>query len=528
MTVPCGVFPLRSLWARSAAPLALLVMLAALSLRDAPLNLDGQPADSWIYVAISDQPQVFTAQPWGYRVLGPWLVHLLPGSFGFEHLSPAALALSGVLLALYLRRLGHGQMVALAAVAAFGLSAPVSESVANPYLCEPMAVLVETGFLLAVASGAGLGVLALLGVLAALSKEILLVLLPLVYFNRRPHTTRGGALVATALVALPALAATLLMRVSWTPQLHSVYAFPDPALVLAWLLPRLSEGHTGILLGGILPLALLGALRRKARPYLWATGYLVLALLFLPFVAWAYDPRPGRIPFFDATVRRLLIYALPVLLPLASIAVDRVRPHLAAPFAGLRTPRAAVNIAAFLAALVLGTTPLWAMDPYRRIELNRGGLYGPVIRAVCHQSLRMAEQLERGDWASYPIAANDPRAWRLRWFLRDGWGSFPYYERRVAMQAREASILLPCLRPRPLELALVVMARTPTTVEVRVNDSPLGTLDVGAQSREQRLSIPTAPLFRGDNLLSFVVSGRDDPGLEFYRLALRATRDSGS
>ena len=98
-----------------------------------------------------------------------------------------------------------------------------------------------------------------------------------------------------------------------------------------WLLPRLGEGETGILLGGVLPLALLGALRRKSRPYLWAAGYLAAAFLLLPFVAWAYDPRPNRIPFFDATVRRLLIYALPVLLPLAALAVDRLLPHLKAP-----------------------------------------------------------------------------------------------------------------------------------------------------------------------------------------------------
>lgn len=503
-------------------------MLAAMAWREAPFNLDGQPADSWIYTAISDEPAVFTAQPWGFRVLGPWLVHLLPAWVGFERLSPAALALTGVLVFLYLRRWGHGPAVALLAVAAFAFSAPLAVSLDNPYLSEPVTVLAETAFLLAVSSGAGLGVLALLGVLAALSKEILLVLLPLVYFDRRLRTTRARALAAAALVALPALAATLLMRTAWVPHLRTVYALPDPHIVTTWLLPRLGEGQTGILLGGVLPLALLGALRREARPYLRVAGYLALALLVLPFVAWAYDPRPGRIPFFDATVRRILIYALPVLLPLAALAVDRVLPHFSPPAPAERRPNRRLDLAAFVVAAALGLAPLWAMDPYRRIELNRGGLYGPVIRAVCHQSLRLAELVERGGWAVYPIAEKDPRAWRIRWFLRDGWGSFPYYERRVAMQAREASVLLPCLRPRELELALVVTAQARNTVEVRVNGSRLGQLEADAELREQRLAVPAGPLFRGDNLLSFVLAGADGAALEFHKLAVRAAPPAGS
>ncbi len=518
----------RSLWPRAGPLLALLVVLAAVAWRDAPFNLDGQPADSWIYTAISDEPAVFTAQPWGFRVLGPWLVHLLPAWVGFERLSPAALALTGALVFVYLRRWGSGPAVALLAVAAFAFSAPVAVSIDNPYLCEPVTVLAEVAFLLAVQSGAGLGVLALAGVLAALSKEILVVLLPLVYFERRLRGSQARALGAAALVALPALAAHLLMRAAWVPHLRTVYAPPDPGLVTTWLLPRLGEGETGILLGGVLPLALLGALRRKSRPYLWAAGYLAAAFLFLPFVAWAYDPRPNRIPFFDATVRRLLIYALPVLLPLAALAVDRVLPHMRPADAVVPRPRRALNVAAFVVALALGLSPLWAMDDYRRIELNRGGLYGPVIRAVCHQSLRLAELIERGGWAAYPISDKDPRAWRIRWFLRDGWGSFPYYDRRVAPQAREASVLLPCLRPRPLELELAATAPAATPLEVRVNGSKVGQVEVDAQGREQRLRIPAELLFKGDNLLAFVATGPEKPELEFHKLAVRAATGAGS
>jgi hypothetical protein len=63
---------------------------------------------------------------------------------------------------------------------------------------------------------------------------------------------------------------------------------------------------------------------------------------------------------------------------------------------------------------------------------------------------------------------------------------------------------------------------------VSVNGSRLGRLEVDAQPREQRLAVPAAPLFRGDNLLSLVVGGADDAGLEFHRLAVRATAEAGS
>ena len=34
--------------------------------------------DAFVYMTMADEPAFFTAAPWGYRVLGPRLVHLLP------------------------------------------------------------------------------------------------------------------------------------------------------------------------------------------------------------------------------------------------------------------------------------------------------------------------------------------------------------------------------------------------------------------------------------------------------------------
>lgn len=373
------------------------------------------------------------------------------------------------------------------------------------------------------AAGAGLGVLALLGVLAGLSKEIQLVLLPLVYLARR-HEGPGRGLAA-ALVAVPALTATVLMRVWWQPQMQATYPVPSFA-TLGVAVERLGERwrDTGILLAGVTPLALAGALRAKARPFLRTYGYLGLAFLLLPFVAWMYDARPGRVPFFGDTVHRLLAYALPVLLPLALLALDRVFPLVEPRASKAARPRKLANA---LAALALATSPLWGLDRYRRAEF-RGSLSGPAVRAICRQSLKAAALLEQGrsvvlDPDALRFTEEDPRLSRTRWFLREGWGDFPYFETgEVLMQGRVASLLVPCFRPADLDLTITLSAPRDTPLHVELNGLPLGTLVVRPEAREQRLRLPASALIRGDNLLGLVATGDEPPRARFLRLVLEA------
>lgn len=509
--------------------LAVVVATAALLVQPGPRPLDLLPLDAWIYSAMADEPSVFTARPWGYRLLGPWLVHGLFGTHqGFAHLTRAALLLASMSVFAFLRRLGHGEIASLAAVAAFALSAPAGLALRQAYLCEPLSVLLEVSFLLGVASGAGLGVLALLAVLAALSKEILLVLLPLVYLARRQEEGRLRALRAAALVALPALAVTALLRLWWTPQFRTPpFHLPDLGL-LPLALERLvdSWGKTGLLLGGLTPLAAIGAFTPAARSFRRRYGYLPAAFLILPFVAWIYDPRPGRVPFFGATVERLLIYAVPLLLPLALLAVDRVVRLPAVSLRPSRPPRPLVNRAAALLALVLAAMPLWGLDRYRRIEIL-APLHGPVVRALCRESLRMAARVARGDEVSFDPAwsvtsETNPRLSRIRWFLRDGWGDFPCYgEGEIVMTGARASILLPCSRPQRLELRLSLSATRETVVGVEVNGLPLSPIRVLTEPGEQRLRVPRSALFRGDNLLSLVATAGSTPQLRLRGVRIR-------
>jgi len=508
--------------------LVLLVASAALVWQPCSLPLELLPADSWLYAAMADEPTVFTARPWGYRLLGPWLVHWLFESHrGFAYLAPTALVLASLLLFLFLRRLGHGQSVSLAAAAVFALSGPVAVGLENPYLCEPLTVLLEITFLLAVESGAGLGVLALLAVLAVLSKEILLVLLPVVFLARWPHEGIPRALRAAALVALPALTVTALMRVWWAPHLLTPYHLPD-ADVLPLALDRLqrSWAETGFWLGGVTPLALLGALTPAARPFLRRYGYLVVLFLALPFVAWIYDPRPGRLPFFGITVRRLLIYALPVLLPLALFAVTRILPRFVAPLRTRRRPRWLLNGLAAAGTLILAAFPFWGLDRYRRAQIL-GPLHGPVVRALCRESLRTATRLAQGEeilldpeWSV--TSRKNPKLIRIKWYLRDGWGPFPFYgSEDVVMRGRTASLHLPCLDPEDLELRLALSSPGETVVGVEVNGFLVGRLAVGPAPEAQLLRLPASALFRGDNVLGLVAVEDDHQEIRFGEARIR-------
>src|SRR5262249_39699940 len=74
----------------------------------------------------------------------------------------------------------------------------------------------------------------------------------------------------------------------------------------------------------------------------------------------------------------------------------------------------------------------------------------------------------------------------------------------LVMQAREASLLLPCLRPAEWELKLTLSAQPPARVEVWVNDRRLGEAVASEDPAPARFGVPAAALFRGDNLLRLV------------------------
>ena len=513
------------------AVLALLVALAALGLQqrrvsDPHVRYDrfSLPAfDAYVHVAMAERPAVFTVAPWGYRVLAPAAAAAQPGNAvqGFRRLAFLSLLAAAVLLHFFLRRIGLGPVPALLGAAAFALSPPVAESLRYVFLDEPLSSALEVAFLLALASGAGTGALALLLTVWALAKELWPLFLPLVLVREWRRGPRPALAAALAVAAGP-LAVTLILHEWWWRPPAAATVTGDagwleaPAIALAswrqWAGPMLVLGLT--------PVAVVGALRHRARPFAARYGWLAALLLFVPLLAASYVSGS----FFAADVTRLLLYALPVLIALALMAFFPLAPVPERPPAARAASGPSIAGAVAAAAFVLSLPLL--LDRYRRIDL-RGARDGPLVLALCRESLQAAQRLERGrpvvlDTATtgYEWGVSPPEEMgRMRWFLREGWGARAHYGTGdVIMREGRASLLVPCLRPRELEAVLRLDAPSPRPVELLVNGRRLGERIVGTSGDEVAVRVPADALFRGDNVLT--LSARDGPGLRFRSLVL--------
>ena len=489
--------------------------------------------DAYAYVAMAEQPAVFTVAPWGYRVLTPAIVRAFPGNVvrGFRDHMFIGLMAASLLLFAFLRRVGHGEAAALLAVAAFAISPAVAEVIRYPFLVEPVTVALEIAFLLALERRAGPASLALIATLGALSKELSLMLVPLVFFARWHERGTVRALVDTLLVGAPAVGATLILRSYWAPQIAGPtlnLGLSTLGVVAARLAESWQETLVGTLLAGLTPVALLGALTPRARPFLRRYGYLLFVTLALPLVAWINIGGPRPMAFFGPNTLRLLLFALPGLLSLALFALHAIVAHHEPPPPATLTPPRRVFVERTAAALlVVGLAGLvMGLDRYRRVDL-RGFRDGPLVLTLCRESLRTARRLEAGrpvTWTPESLrfewGVSNPREMdRMRWFLREGWGERPHYGTSdfVTREGR-ATFLIPRLAATPLTLQLQVEAPQPTTLAVTLNDRPVAAdLAVGPTPQPITLTLDASLFFRGDN----VVALRAEPGLVVREILLR-------
>jgi len=477
--------------------------------------------DSYVYVAMAERPAVFTVAPWGYRLGVPALVHALPSRNvvrGFRMVSLGAMSAAGGLLFLFLRGRGHVTWAALLGVCAFALAPPAARALETPFFGEPAGVLLIVAMLLAIERDAGWGMLALLSVVTTLAKDgvLVLTLVPALVIARWPRGPRGprGAVAGGLAAALPALLLPRALRWWWTPQIPVITA-PWNADLLRAAADTLREAWAPTLLaalaGGLVPLAILGALRREARPYVHRYAISIALLVAVAFLAWLNVPSREPVPLFGANFERILVYALPLLVPLALAALDRVVPNLHPPEAPAPPPPPLASPAAPLAAaLVVAALPFLLLDRYRRVDLQ-ATRDGPLVLALCRESARAAARLEAGDEVTFDPASrrfawgeSDPaQMGRMRWFLREGWGERAQYgTSEVVMHAASATLLLPVLTPVDLDLRLSVMGPAAQTLAASVNGAPLGSWRVAGGEDEQGFRVPARALFRGDNLLT--------------------------
>jgi hypothetical protein len=470
--------------------------------------------DAHVNLAMAEHPAVFTQAPQGFRILTPWIVASLPApkaTRGFRHVTLAALVAAGGALFLLLRRLRVPPWTALTAVALLGLSEPVGQALAHGFLAEPVDLALLLVLLWAVEAGAGPGVSGLLLAVGALSSDLPFLLLPVLALR---HAERGPrhAAAATLVAALPALAAALLLRGFWSAApaapLGSLALTPETA---GGLRPLPWDYLGPVTLGGVVPLAALGALRPEGRRFLLRYGYLLAAATALPFLpglvairySSLFDPGPP-----------LLLVALAFWLPLSAIG-------LAAP-AGAAAPRRApsmgTEMAAYLAAFATLAAVASGLDRYRRADLG-GRRDGPLALALTRESLRTARRLERGhgvrldERRRYAWGLSDPgRLGRMRWFLWGGWGELAHYGiGEIAMRGSRARLLLPSFGARDLEAELVMESARPVRLAVFLNGLRVGSARAGPGSPRSLVPLPRRALFRGDNVLTLLAT-RGEPG----------------
>jgi hypothetical protein len=459
--------------------------------------------DAHVYVAMAEEPRVFTVGPWGYRILLPAILGtFLPPRLivpGFEVAARVALVIVAGLLFVYLRVLGSTLRSGLLAVVAVMLTPSVDAVFANPFLVEPAALALLLLSLIVVEADAGPWAVALCFALLSLTKEIWILLLPLA-FHRHLFEGLGRAALRTLQVAAPAVLIQVLLRLMWSPQSGAAPSGVDYAVVLVTIASNFGAFALQYLLGGLALLSALALRRDEARDYLRRHALTLVPLLGLPLFAAAYTGGGAATSFFADDVRRLLIYVLPFA---AALAV-RLDPAPGEPVAFPPTPRLQ-QVAGGLVA-VLAISPL-ALDRYSRADLSTSR-DGPYVLGFTRETLRTARKLARGESVVLDPAERK-FAWgvsppnelsKLRFFLRDGFGPIAHYGiHDIKMRASSATLLVPLWEPRRLLIKARMDARESAWVTFRAGGTKVGEALVGPQAVEVTLAVDPERLFRGDN-----------------------------
>ncbi|GEM_PF-1080001 len=464
-------------------------------------NLPG--FDAHVYVAMAEEPRVFTLSPWGYRILLPALI----GAFApprlivpaFEWAAQASLIVASGLLFVYLRLLGATLRSSLLAVLAMMATPSVSAVFENPFLVEPFALALLLLALIAIERDIPWAI-ALSLLLLSLSKEIWVVLLPIVFLKSLNDGARGAGL-RTAMVAAPAAWIWLAIRFLWAPQSAGVRPSTDYLATLSSIITSFKDFAPDFLMGGLVVAALLGLSRPGAREYLKEHALTLLPLLVLPLFAAAYTGEGAATSFFKADVPRLLIYALPFVAALA-VHLDPAHTKAVRPSLVRRWSRPAV----VAGLIILGLSPR-ALDRYSRIDLSTTR-DGPYVLGFVRETLKTARKLERGETLVFD-PKNRTFAWgvsppnelgKLRFFLRDGFGPRAHYGiHDVRIREARASIILPVRRPQRLRVTATMDARASAWVTFLAGGRKVGEALIGPQAVAVTLDIAADRLFRGDN-----------------------------
>ena len=456
--------------------------------------------DGHVYDAMAESPRVFTLTPWGYRILEPWMVHLLPASspaVGFFWLNLFLLAGAIFVVGAWLRRLGFSSASAALASLAFAVSPPMRVVLDYQILVDPLAVFLLAVILLELIEP-DLLVLMALTTAAALTKETCLLVLTLlpIALVRRTGLARG--LFDSMVVSTPAIALSVLLRVAWGSPAPPRSSFAILDLTLGRMIASSWDLVTAAALSGLILPAVVG-LFRETSVALRIQGALLWIFTFGLILANPYHYSVSDLP-------RLSIFAWPALLPLAlaGLGLKRTPPPKGAPgrWSSLRTPLALLTLLTCL--ILVGIT-----DPYRRAPFRENPNPVALVGRV-RETLKTAGALERGEAfvfdarsGRFALPVREPfnltEGRRQRWFLYDGFGRDAAFGSGAPAFRQEARLLLPILVPRTLVVSMEFEGPGDAEVSVSLGGRHLASIRSGASGGT--FKIPPRLLTRGDNLL---------------------------
>ena len=139
-------------------------------------------ADAAVYVDMAANLRQFTTPPLGFRLMAPWLVHLLGWAplAGFALVNTVALLLTAVLVARSVTRLGAPPGAAWMAGALFLVSPATGMALTNPCLVDPLAHAFTAAGLLAIVEGRRVVTALVIAVGVFARESVLFLILPAV------------------------------------------------------------------------------------------------------------------------------------------------------------------------------------------------------------------------------------------------------------------------------------------------------------------------------------------------------------
>ncbi len=203
----------------------------------------GLPRDHHMYAFMATHPVgSLHIAPWGWRLLGPALAPLFPGSVmvGFQVLAAGALSLTALGMFLVVRALGFDHRLATIGLILFlSLGYAVKFNLYDFWLTDPPAFLFTTAALLCVVLRLDIGFAICLAI-GVLAKESVFFVVVLHYGLRAKRPLDPRAALNTLLLALPAIAVLIGVRAaipSWNGRPSYLASLPLPIRRNARTLP---------------------------------------------------------------------------------------------------------------------------------------------------------------------------------------------------------------------------------------------------------------------------------------------------